>query len=55
MSDDDCEDQGMMATDECTICQRWEGTTQIRPKLVLRSLNWCCPSCGASYGEEAKE
>lgn len=63
IADDDCEDQGMAPTDRCTKSEcyklhysslegnpRWHG-----PKLVLSGKFWCCPSCGASYGEHAKE
>jgi hypothetical protein len=56
MNDDDCEDQGMMATSHCTLfrCQTWVGDKRIRPELVKRNGDWCCPKCSASYGSAAK-
>ena len=47
--DDDCEDQGMVATD---VCLQWPCN---RAPLILRGPFWCCPACGGSYGEHAKE
>lgn len=48
-----CEDQACPPTDACTKfeCQTWDGDTPVKPKLVKRGLYWCCPTCGASYGE----
>lgn len=47
--DDDCEDQGMMATDVCVKfgCNN--------APLVRRGRDWCCSNCGISYGEGAKD
>jgi hypothetical protein len=57
MTDVDCEDQGMMATDHCTLfrCQTWLGSRRIMPTLVNRDGDWCCPKCGASYGRDARQ
>jgi hypothetical protein len=54
--DDDCEDQELVSTDVCIKfeCQSWDGNVRNRPTLVLRGKYWCCPKCGASYGEHAK-
>lgn len=47
-ADDDCEDQGGMATD---VCVKWGCDNAL---LELRGHNWCCSNCGASYGEDAR-
>jgi hypothetical protein len=48
-----CEDQACPATKTCTQCVT--GFTRsgksIYPGLVKRGQFWCCPKCGASYGE----
>lgn len=46
-------DQACPPTDVCTRfgCQTWDGRTKLSPKLVKRGPHWCCPNCGASYGE----
>jgi hypothetical protein len=56
MMDDDCEDQGGAPTDVCIKfqCQFWDGDKLVKPKLEKRGKYWCCPKCGASYGEHAK-
>lgn len=53
MSDDDCEDQALVATKVCTNfrCQTWVDRDQVKPTLVKLGKYWCCPKCGGSYGE----
>lgn len=55
----DCEDQALAPTAVCLNwqCEEWFNWMDgpIRPPLVLRGKFWCCPKCGASYGEHAKE
>lgn len=54
--DDDCEDQGLMATTVCRRfqCQKWTSSNEVsRPTLVKRGRFWCCPVCHHSYGEHA--
>lgn len=57
IADDDCEDQGTAPTDVCILfkCQEWRAGVPWYPPLELRGKFWCCPKCGASYGEHAKE
>lgn len=52
-ADDDCEDQGMMATKHCTMCvMGFDGNKKpIYPMLEKRWRYWCCSNCGLSYGE----
>jgi len=40
-------DQALVPT---TTCTKWRCE---RAVLVLRGPFWCCPACGASYGEHA--
>jgi hypothetical protein len=53
--DDDCEDQALVPTAVCTkfACQGWFDGKPLKPTLVKRGRYWCCPTCGASYGEHA--
>ena len=54
-------DQALVPTAYCTEfkCHEWvpSGAHYVifRPKLVLKGKFWCCPKCGSSYGEHAKE
>lgn len=46
-----CEDQ---AFHETTVCETWscaKANDYVKPTLVKRGKYWCCPKCGASYGE----
>lgn len=51
--DDDCEDQGMAATNRCTKCRMGFDLNDkpVFPRLERRGRYWCCPECGSSYGE----
>lgn len=48
-----CEDQALCATKVCRRfeCQAWADGKPVYPDLVRRGRFWCCPKCGASYGE----
>ena len=54
-------DQALAPTEHCTNfkCQKWVdfgGEAMLsKPQLMLKGKYWCCPKCGSSYGEHAKE
>lgn len=50
---DDCAGQALVPTEVCLKfeCEQKAGE---RPKLELKGVFWCCPECGASYGQHAK-
>jgi hypothetical protein len=54
-------DQALVPTAHCTNfkCQKWVefgGEAVLsKPQLMLKGKYWCCPKCGSSYGEHAKE
>lgn len=45
----DCEDQALVPT---VVCVNWKCRS---PRLIkTRQGRWVCPTCGGSYGKDAK-